>query len=334
MKGLEFAGPLDLEDLARRCFRAEFKTDPARPIALIIGAVALAMFIAIPGLAAMLALLAVLVVLGFIAYDSELGCLSMIVGLLAAWFLFANPGVPRVLALLAVAGVIAFSGLSIAVDKAGIWSRLKAYRNGDSDAVQAVHRFAVEEFRREIGAHRARTLGSDSEWEQARASLAQALNEADGSVAYWRLRSKGSRETELARRQLEVAVELERKLRRALKKLDGRADVLLRFYNDCDARLAVMDRCNRDMAEARRLEDLSGRADMVIAEAEGTLAAIGGQFVREAQLIGQAMGGLARVQLQSLAGEVHIDNIESLADRIIESSEAEERAIRTLDEWR
>ncbi len=98
-------------------------------------------------------------------------------------------------------------------------------------------------------------------------------------------------------------------------KLDAKADALLCFYNDCDAKLSLMDRYNRDMDESRRLEELSGSIDSAIAAAEGTLAAIGAQFVREAEAMGQALGGLARIQIESLAGEVPLDNIEHLADR-------------------
>lgn len=116
-----------------------------------------------------------------------------------------------------------------------------------------------------------------------------------------------------------------------MRKLDSRADVLLRFYNDCDARLAVMDRYNQDRAETRRLENLSDRADMVIAEAEGTLAAIGRQFVDEAQRVGRALTGLADAQVLFLAGEAPLDDLEALADRIIERSESDEKTIRELD---
>ena len=130
----------------------------------------------------------------------------------------------------------------------------------------------------------------------------------------------------------EVATELRAKLRLALGKLNSRADVLLNFYNECDARLAVMDRYNRDMEETRRLEELSGRADMVIAGARGALVALGQEFVREAQAVGRALGGLAEVQIKSLAGEAPLDSIEYLADRVIENSESEERAIGALDE--
>lgn len=208
---------------------------------------------------------------------------------------------------------------------------LSAFRAGDATAVATVHRFAAREFRLQIGRHRARTLGADSEWGTARAALAEAADEAQRSVAYWQARVRQEPGNELAAGQSRTASGLDDKLRSALAKLDARAETLLKFYNDCDARLSLMDRYNQDMEETRRLEELSGRTDVAIAGAEDTLLAIGEQFVREAQAVGRALGGLARVQIRSLAGDAPLDNIEYLADRIIESSDAERRAVEDLD---
>ena len=208
---------------------------------------------------------------------------------------------------------------------------LAAFRAGETTAVGKVHRFAAREFRLQIGKHRARTLGEDSEWGMARTALAGAADEAQRSVAYWEARVRQEPDNQLAAGQSRTASDLDGKLRSALAKLDARADTLLRFYNDCDARLSLMDRYNQDMEETRRLEELSGRTDVVIAGADDTLLAIGEQFVREAQAVGRALGGLARVQIKSLAGDAPLDNIEYLADRIIESSDDERRAVEDLD---
>ena len=98
-----------------------------------------------------------------------------------------------------------------------------------------------------------------------------------------------------------------------------------------------MDRCNRDIEETRRLDRLSGAADMVIVGAETALAGIGASFVREARKVGEVLGSFERLQLKSLAGEAPLDDIEFLADRINESSEAEfatvERLSRTMEEF-
>ena len=170
-----------------------------------------------------------------------------------------------------------------------------------------------------------------------RLELAGAVDEADRSVSYWRARLSQDPDNPVVTGQLKTARELDSKLRSALGKLDGRADVLRRFYNDCEARIAVMDRCNRDIEETRRLDRLSGAADMVITGAETALAGIGASFVREARKVGEVFGSFERLQLKSLAGEAPLDDIEFLADRINESSEADfatvERLSRTMDEF-
>ena len=206
-----------------------------------------------------------------------------------------------------------------------------AYESGEHWAVLRVHEFAVAEFRERIATHRARTLGADSEWGRARSSLADAADEAQRSTAYWRERLRAEPESKLARTQGPIADRLEAKLGEALAKLDARAAALRRFYNDCDARLAVMDRCNRDLEESRRLEELSGRADIVIAEAQGTMEAIARAFVAEARGMGEALGVVATVGIKSLAGEAPVENIEYLADRIIEDSDRERSTIEDLD---
>ena len=208
---------------------------------------------------------------------------------------------------------------------------LAAFRDGEPNAVWPVCELAVCEFRKQIEAHRARTLGSESEWQIARGAVAKKADEAQRAVAYWQGRQRQEQYNEVAATQLSVARHIDRKLRTALSKLDAKADALLRFYNDCDAKLSLMDRYNRDMDESRRLEELSGSIDSTIAGAEGTLAAIGAQFVREAEAMGQALGGLARIQIESLAGEAPLDNIEHLADQIIASSDAQRRAVEDLD---
>ena len=243
-----------------------------------------------------------------------------------------------------LSGPLALTGVVLAVFGVAVlpWAERKLVRRyvsramrsfgaGDADAGQRVYQFAVREFRERIGRHRARTVGRDSEWADARLTLAEAADGAQRSAGYWRERVGQEPDNELAAKQFDVARKLEDKLQSALGKLDARADVLLKFYNDCEAKVAVMDRYTRDIDETRRLEELSGSADMAISVAEGTLSAIGQQFVREAHALGEALGGFARVQIKSLAGEAPVDNIEYLADRIIESSDSERAAIEDLD---
>ena len=208
---------------------------------------------------------------------------------------------------------------------------IDAYRKGEHWAVLRVHQFAVAEFRERIAAHRGRTIGAESEWGRARASLAEAADEAERSAAYWRERLRAEPESELAAAQGRVADRLEAKLGEALGKLDARAAALRKFYNDCDARLALMDRCNQDLEESRRLEDLSGRADLIIDQAEGVMQSIATAFVAEARAMSEALGVVATVGIKSLAGEAPVDNMEYLADRIIEDSDRERSTLEDLD---
>lgn len=254
----------------------------------------------------------------------------MVLAIVVAFLLNLRTASAGLLAGLVAVGVAILAGSRLFL-RMRVRRALAAFRAGDATAVAKVHRFAAREFRLQIGRHRARTLGADSEWGMARAALAEAADEAQRSVAYWKARVRQEPGNQLAAGQSKTATGLDEKLRSALAKLDARAETLLRFYNDCDARLSLMDRYNQDMDETRRLEELSGRTDVAIVGAENTLLAIGEQFVREAEAVGRALGGLARVQIKSLAGDAPLDNIEYLADRIIESSDAERRAVEDLD---
>lgn len=289
--GLRSAESLD--DIARRCFEVEEKEKPIR---------------------------------------GENVALFMVLVAVGAYVATLSPGVaaPVLLGLILLAALI-LPGTGIVLGRWRVSRALSAFHAGDPGAVRRVHDFAVREFRQQVEQHRARTLGTSSEWGAARSSLAEAAHEAQRSVAYWEARVQQEPENELATGQSRTAAGLEEKLHRALAKLDKQAETLLKFYNDCDAKLALMDRYSRDMEETRRLEELSGRTDIAIAGAEDTLLTIGAQFVREAQAVGRALGGLSRVQIKSLAGDAPIDNIEFLADRIIESSDAERQAVEDLD---
>lgn len=205
-----------------------------------------------------------------------------------------------------------------------------ALRAGKLDATEAKYRVAVDEFSTQMERHRARTLGRESEWATARASLTEAVDGARASTAYWRARLGEDPGNQMFTGQLKTATQLHAKLRSALDKLDGRADVLRKFYDDCEARIAVMDRYNRDIEEMRRLERLSGSVDTVITGAETALGGIGASFLREARQVGEVIGAFERLQLKSLVGEAPLDDIEFLADRINESSERQFDTVEQL----
>ena len=208
---------------------------------------------------------------------------------------------------------------------------IQAYKRGESWAVLLVHEFAVDDFRSRIEAHRQRTLGANSEWGHARASLAEAADEAQRSSAYWRERLRVEPGNKLAQAQGEVAAKLRAKLGEALRGLDKRAEALRRFYNDCDARIAVMDGRNRDLEESRRLEELSGRADMAIAQADEVIRSIASAFVADAHNMAEALGVVATFGAKSLAGDAPLEDIEYFADQIIEDSDRERAMIEDLD---
>ena len=250
--------------------------------------------------------------------DTDFGCVLKAATFLGLWFLFSLLVQSAALGLLlTIAAPILLRVLPPRIaqrkrDRAAalrIAERLRRYRAGDQAVVLDVYRFAVEEFRTKIDAHRSRTLGGGSEWAAARGKLAGALDEADRSAAYWRNRLRQERNDQVIARQLKTADRLYGKLRAALAKLDGRADVLRRFYNECGARLAAMDRRNRDLEESRRLGELSGRADVIIAHAEGTIHALATSFVTEARAFADALGGVAAVSITSLAGEAPVDDV-------------------------
>ena len=209
--------------------------------------------------------------------------------------------------------------------------KLARFRAGDAATVLPVYRLAVEEYRRHIAAHRASALGGSSEWSIARNALGAKMTEARGQVEYWQGRLRMEPDNRLAVRQLKRAREIRVKLGSALRRVDDRGNALRRFYAECRERVRQMERFNRDLAETLRLDRLAAHVAVHLGEAEIAPAAIARRFVAEADAVGRALGGLERVQVKTLAGEAHLDDIEYLADRINESSDAERRMIEDLE---
>ena len=185
-------------------------------------------------------------------------------------------------------------------------------------------------FEQQIHVQRARTLGADSDWGHARKPLENAVQETARSVAYWEQRVAMDPGNEVAQQQRETALRLRAKFQEALTKLDERAQFLVTFFNECEARLAVLQYAQRDHEEMRKLGALSERADDIVIDASKTLAAIGNTFLSEAIRVGNALGGLERVGWLSVADTVHVDRIETLADRILESSQHEREMLDRL----
>jgi hypothetical protein len=137
-------------------------------------------------------------------------------------------------------------------------------------------------------------------------------------VAYWGARIRQEPDNGVALANLEVAEDLSIKFTRALDELEHRSDALLNFLNECYAKLTVLESSRTDYAESQRLAALSEEAHVVVADAEAVLEEIGRQFVEEAARLGVALGALRALHLKETAGSLPIDEIEHVADRILE----------------
>jgi hypothetical protein len=188
----------------------------------------------------------------------------------------------------------------------------------------------ASKFASEVERQRARTLGPNSEWGRARRPLESATQEAARSVAYWTQRLSMDPANQLAQQQLTTARQLHDKFREALSELDSRSQTLVSFFNECEARLAVLQHSKRDYEESRRLGALTDRAEDIVAGARKTLASIRSTFLPEATRVGQALGGLEVIGLLNIAADTPIDQVETIADRILESSVRERTALERL----
>ena len=260
---------------------------------------------------------------------TSLFALLVLIFALAGWWTFVGllaflVAIPKML-------LIAAEVLQRRKIQASVKQGISAYERGEPWAVARVHEYAVEDFRNRVAEHREKTMGDSSEWGRARTSLMEAASDAQRSAAYWGARQRQEPSNEFAKSQKDVSERLEAKLAEAFEKLEARSVALRRFYNECDARLAAMDRHNRDLEEFRRLKELSGRADMIVARAEGTMHGLATAFVAEAQTFADALRGVAAVSIIALAGEAPLDNIDYFADRIIEDSDRDREVIEDLE---
>lgn len=186
-------------------------------------------------------------------------------------------------------------------------------------------------FRADIDRYRQRTLGQNSEWGRARHPLAAAKDEANRAVAYWTERAEAEGGSDLARDQLALARRLETKLGRAIRELDERAEALRAFLNRCEAKLATLEARSRDHEESARLLRLSHDADVQSAEAREALDRIGRDFMAEAVQVANALGGLQQLHLLDEAERLDVDQLETVAERIVEVSAADRRALGELE---
>jgi hypothetical protein len=252
--------------------------------------------------------------------------------------LSATIGIPISTALSLPAGAAALlAAFTGAVAAAGVdWSMrrdhhaaMARFQERMRDSPWLIYDAVASKFLGEIDHQRARTIGPESEWGQARSKLEGAAHEASRSVAYWHQRTSVQPD-EFSRDHLAAAARLEAKFKAALSGLDQRAETLVAFFNECEARVAVLQSTKRDFEEIKKLERLSDSSEELVANAENTLVAIASNFASEALRVGTALGGLERVGLTSLAGEASIDHLEAFADRVVEGAARDREALERV----
>lgn len=188
----------------------------------------------------------------------------------------------------------------------------------------------AERFRRDLAAQRRRLMGPRSEWGRARAPLEAAFQEARRSEAYWKERMSGPESGAIAAEHRDTARQLADKFRAALDELDARSQILLDFFNSCEAKLSALEYSRRDMDESRRLARLSVQAEQVSHDAERAMAEIAEDVLRRALEVGQALGAVERLRIQDSAAELPVEEVEEVADRILASADSERRALSRL----
>jgi len=227
--------------------------------------------------------------------------------------------------------VLVVSGTGAWVTSRGMLAwRIYVYEQTIEKRPYELHEMLACKFREEIEEHRARLLGDDTEWQQTRAALRRAEDDANQSLAYWTDRALEDRRNELAGSHRRTAQLLHSKLSDAVRELNNREDALLTFFAQCEAKIAVLDRSRTDHSESQRLVDLARQADDLVIDANLAIEAIGHEFIDRAIHVGQALGALERLQYKESAGEIELDGVERVAERIIEAAEEEKKALSEL----
>jgi len=202
--------------------------------------------------------------------------------------------------------------------------------NGWVAAPHLLQRVIAQRFGQDIENQRENLLGEGTEWAKRKGSLVRAKNQAHRSISYFEERQKQGGVEEVIASQLLVARDLHAKLSEAWEKIDKQESSLLAFFNQCEARVSVLEQGVRDQEEIQGLSTLSENADSVVVDATLVLETIGQQLIKELIQLGQALGSLRRLQLKESAGEVPVDQIEKVADRILESASDDQRMLVDL----
>lgn len=255
----------------------------------------------------------------------------------SAYFALAWSGLLVGLAGYNVGGILAGVIVGVIVTLAGIVGferyRIRVHRTFEEDMRERPWRLygaIADRFRQDLSHQRARLMGPTSQWGRARSPLQEAHQEARRSVAYWRERQAQDADRSAIRDNLNTAERLAGKFEAALRELDGRSEILLDFFNACEAKLTALEYSQRDVEESRRLASLRDRAEDVTYDAREAIAGIGRDVLQQALEVGAALGAAERFRIQHGAGDVPVDELEAVADRILASAESERRALSAL----
>lgn len=193
-----------------------------------------------------------------------------------------------------------------------------------------VHERVVTELKASIQRSRTALLAPNSKMAAHRLQLEQGADEANRSVTFWRDAVEGEPDSAANKAQLDTAVELERKLRDAVQRLDERKERMTAFLNQCEVKADALEFSRRKLEESNKLASLADRTPNVIADAEAALDRLGREFLDDAIHAFTALGGLERFHLTEVAGDLPLASIEDVADEIVRSSQREEEVFEEL----
>ena len=256
------------------------------------------------------------------------GLQGVVIGALLSVLIFGDGALATPLGWVPILGVVGISGIA-----AIRWNR--RLENAERDFLSQgptpeLTALVVDGIRGDIERQRGRTLGAESEWGQTRASLDEAHVRASSSVAYWRERLDAEPDSELAAESLAVAEQLEAKFGTAIEGLDGQVSTLRGFFDACDARLARMESFRRDLEETEELRALSAEADDLVSGAQRLVGGIAADFLIDAMNVSGVLASMEEVRLLESAETRPIEELELVAQELIENSRRQQELIGTL----
>jgi hypothetical protein len=193
-----------------------------------------------------------------------------------------------------------------------------------------VHHRVVTEFRASVERSRISLLAPSSSLAAHRRQLQQGLHDARRSTEFWRKAVTEEPSSETNRAQLQTAEDLEGKLVSAVERLDQRNERVSAFLARCEEKARALEFSKRKLAETRRRASIADRTSNVIASTDDALGRLGQEFLTEAASAFGALGGLERLHMTEMAGDMSLDSIEVVAEQIVRSAGEEERVLLEL----